>query len=96
MWKTFFAVAELSEVVDASASVEIHNQSASSITDARICGRPPDYSKLEVGEPPSYEEALERRNLVTGRIIFFTRRQLMLWKMLRFLHSASSLFFPRQ
>ena len=58
MWKTFIAIAELSEVVDASASVEIHNQSASS----RICGRPPDYRKLEVdtGEPPSYEEALER------------------------------------
>ena len=62
MWRTFIAIAELSEVVDASASVEIHNQSASSITDARICGRPPDYRKLEVdtGEPPSYEEALER------------------------------------
>ena len=34
MWKTFIAVAELSEVVDASASVEIHNQSASGVDSA--------------------------------------------------------------
>ena len=72
----FIAVAEfsLSEPgVDYHAAVDIHNQSASSSISAhvvRMCGRPPDYRKFELdtGAPPSFEEALERRDLMSQAV----------------------------